>query len=111
MFLLLTTVLYFLKSDPQDWDIVIPNSVQSNSKRRKPPSDTKNDLKHQDSKGSSLFSQLTQRLEKTVANVRKAIGFSFDGDGLIDSVQSPISDIQMRQYMDENGRIIYLNQF
>nr|CAH8854010.1 unnamed protein product [Trichobilharzia regenti] len=97
--------------DPQDWDIVIPNSVQSNSKRRKPPSDTKNDLKHQDSKGSSLFSQLTQRLEKTVANVRKAIGFSFDGDGLIDSVQSPISDIQMRQYMDENGRIIYLNQF
>ncbi|CAH8559340.1 unnamed protein product [Heterobilharzia americana] len=34
-----------------------------------------------------------------------------DTDGLIYSVHPPISDIQMRQYMDESGRIIYLNQF
>ncbi|XP_018652109.1 gtpase activating protein-related [Schistosoma mansoni] len=98
-------------SDLQDWDIIIPSGVQSISRRRKSQNDTKNDLTFNDFKGPSLFSQITQRFEKTVANVRKAIGIVMDGDDMFHTIHPPISDTQMRLYMDDNGRIIYLNQF
>ncbi|CAH8577943.1 unnamed protein product [Schistosoma bovis] len=98
-------------SDLQDWDIIIPSGVQSISRRRKSQNDTKNDLTFSDSKGPSLFSQITQRLEKTVANMRKAIGIGMDGDDMFHTIHPPISELQMRLYMDDNGRIIYLNQF
>ncbi|CAH8520685.1 unnamed protein product [Schistosoma turkestanicum] len=97
--------------DLQDWDIIIPSGVQPSSRRKKSQIDTKNDLTLSDSRGPSLFSQITQRFEKTVANVRKAIGIALDADDMFYPIHPPISDTQMRLYMDDNGRIIYLNQF
>ncbi|KAK4470426.1 hypothetical protein MN116_005981 [Schistosoma mekongi] len=93
--------------DLQDWDIIIPSGAHPIPRRRK----SQNDLSPNDSKGPSLFSQITQRFEKTVANVRKAIGIGMDGDSWLHPIHPPISDTQMRLYMDDNGRIIYLNQF
>lgn len=34
-----------------------------------------------------------------------------DGDDMFHTIHPPISELQMRLYMDDNGRIIYLNQF
>nr|CAX73090.1 TBC1 domain family member 17 [Schistosoma japonicum] len=93
--------------DLQDWDIIIPSGAHPIPRRRK----SQNDLSPNDSKSLSLFSQITQRFEKTVANVCKAIGIGMDGDSRLHPIHPPISDAQMRLYMDDNGRIIYLNQF
>ncbi|CAL8080173.1 unnamed protein product [Calicophoron daubneyi] len=99
----------------RDWDVVVPGDVRTNHRRTidqlttQPLSSTARRLSFQT---TSVLSQLTQRFEKTVASVQRAIGLRSDPESeFSEAGKEPISDAEFRLYLDGIGRVVYLERF